>query len=157
MFKVKQVFVAAAAAATLCVSAPASADTLVLPFASTYQGDRADKLNKNTFGAGVTVDTIYHNWKITGGTFRNAFSRQSTWLATGYRAKTYSALEFGADFGVVSGFGKNRPGTLDGILPTVMPMAGIKTAKGFGIEAVVLPTVSSPNTWQVMFRMTAPL
>lgn len=157
MFKVKQVFVAVAAVTAFCVSAPASADALILPFTSMYQGERENTLNKNTFGAGVTVNTVYYNWVITGGTFRNALSRQSTWLATGYRARALSVLEFGADFGIVSGFGKNRPGTLDGIMPTVMPMVGIKTAKGFGIEAVAMPPVTPTTTWQVMFRMTAPL
>lgn len=146
----------AATTIALCSTAT-SADELIVPVYSHYYGDTTKQFNSNTFGAGVSFDTIYDKWSVTGGTFRNAFDRQSNWLAMAYRTKLIGMLRVGADFGAVSGYGKNRTGSYNGVVPSIVPVIGFRTAKGFGIDAAVLPTVSVDTSWMVNFRLIAPL
>jgi hypothetical protein len=135
----------------------AHADELILPVYSKYYGDNVDRFNTDTFGAGVSFDTIYDKWGVTGGTFRNAFDRQSNWLAMAYRTRVFDFVKLGADFGAVSGYGKNRTGSYNGIVPSIVPVIGVRTSSGFGLDAAFLPPVSTDTTWMVNFRLVAPL
>ena len=144
-------------ASTLLTTPIAHSDEFIMPVQSVYQGDNTDRYNKNTVGAGMSYETIYDNWSVSGGMFRNDRERQSNWLAMSYKAQIVKIFRVGADFGIMSGFGKKRPGATNGILPAIIPSIGVRSKKGFGADVVALPAVGVEQDWMVQFRLIAPL
>ena len=118
----------------LSVSAPCfGVDPWVSVMTRSYHNDRTQGYNEKNWGLGIEQD-IYKGWRFSVGTYRNSFSRRSTYIGGLYTPIHFgnnSQWSFGGTLGLVSGY-------KGGVLPYAAPVLTWE-GKKVGVNILSIP------------------